>query len=59
MHCKVKNSLRLYKINPVQFLQCVHLCVSLCYLFFLVEKLVEIGKEILQKNNITDLNDVR
>uniref|UniRef100_A0A671QCG4 HIT domain-containing protein n=1 Tax=Sinocyclocheilus anshuiensis TaxID=1608454 RepID=A0A671QCG4_9TELE len=25
----------------------------------LVEKLVETGKEILQKNNVTDLNDVR
>ncbi|KAG1936571.1 aprataxin isoform j [Pimephales promelas] len=25
----------------------------------LVEKMVDIGKEILQKNNVTDLNDVR
>lgn len=25
----------------------------------LVEKMVEMGKEILQKNNVTDLNDVR
>lgn len=29
------------------------------FLWFLVEKLVETGKEILQKNDVTDLNDVR
>lgn len=33
--------------------------VSFCYLFFLVEKLIETGKAILQKNDFIDLNDVR
>lgn len=34
------------------------ICVNSIFVF-LVEKMVEMGKEILQKNNITDLNDVR
>uniref|UniRef100_A0A673J4K5 Histidine triad nucleotide binding protein 3 n=1 Tax=Sinocyclocheilus rhinocerous TaxID=307959 RepID=A0A673J4K5_9TELE len=36
-----------------------HSFVQILFLWFLVEKLVKIGKEILQKNNVTDLNGVR
>lgn len=34
------------------------ICVNSIFVF-LVEKMVEMGKEMLQKNNVTDLNDVR
>lgn len=29
------------------------------FLLFPVKRMVELGKEILQKNNVTDLSDVR
>lgn len=29
------------------------------FYFFTVQRMVELGKEILQKNNVTDLSDVR